>query len=116
MRTADTRLSSCRSSSCATEAAGRANAASQLLATIAARRTLRRTGRNRGLRRSLPERALTLDQSQRVVGQDQDEQRPDHRQPDLLEPDVRTGGDGLTTERLEQRQRDVTSVQDRDGE
>src|SRR5215467_15558511 len=45
--------------------------------SIAARRALRRAGRNLPLLGSLVERALTLHPAQGIVGEDQDEERPD---------------------------------------
>src|SRR6185503_6728848 len=72
-------------------------------------------GRFRGhlaLLGSLVERTLPLQPAQRVIRQDENEQRTDHRQPDLLESDVGPVRDRLTAQRLEKRQRDVAAVQD----
>src|SRR5262245_52394501 len=101
-------FSSCNNSSCAFTASApptpRTNPSS-----IAARHALRRAGRNLPLLGSLVERALTLHPAQRIVVEDQDEQGPDHPQTELLKPDVRPGGEGLTTEGLHQSQHDVSA-------
>src|SRR5262245_31004533 len=108
-------FSSCSNSSCAFTASAPPTLRTTPR-TIAARRALRRAGRNLPLLGSLFERALTLHPSQRIVGEDQDEQRSDHGQTDLLEADVRLRGESPATERLYQRHQDVSAVEDGNGE
>src|SRR5262245_20481616 len=114
--TRDTFFSSWRSSSWALATAATPQTPSSEPSRIAARRALWRARRNLPLLGSIVERALALYQTQRIVGEDQNEQRSDHRESDLLEPDVRLSGDGLTTERLQQCEQDVSAVEHRDGE
>ena len=59
---------------------------------------------------------VPLHHPERIVGEDEDEDRSDHHQSDLLETDVGPGGDALTPHPLDQGEEDVAAVQDRKRE
>src|SRR6185503_8138642 len=63
----------------------------------------------------LIERTLPLDQTERVVGQDQHQQRSHDHQPDLLEAPVGAGRDRSSADSLDQGEQDVAAIEDRQG-